>query len=201
MPDRRTALGLLGAALIAPARVFALPFDPQAQRRGVLALAQAQFDRLGDQVARRDFVAVVDFTLPSALPRFHLADMTTGRVTSLLVAHGKGSDPQHDGFLKRFSNEPGSMASSRGAYLTQGPYQGKYGPSLRLAGLDPDNSNAAARALVMHPAWYAEPAMLARWGKLGRSDGCFALSPADFAYALSALGSGRLIYADRLGLG
>ena len=27
------------------------------------------------------------------------------------------------------------------------------------------------RAIVMHPAWYANPDMLEKWGKLGRSDG------------------------------
>jgi len=52
----------------------------------------------------------------------------------------------------------------------------------------------------MHPAWYANPAMLEKWGKLGRSDGCFAMPEADFAEALAHLAGGRLLYADRLGI-
>ena len=52
----------------------------------------------------------------------------------------------------------------------------------------------------MHPAWYANPDMLEKWGKLGRSDGCFAMSEADFNEALWHLSGGRLLYADRLGI-
>jgi len=54
---------------------------------------------------------------------------------------------------------------------------------------------------VLHPAKYANPDMLDRFGKLGRSDGCFAMGEADFNEALWQLSGGRLIYADRLGLG
>ena len=57
-----------------------------------------------------------------------------------------------------------------------------------------------ARAIVLHPAWYANPDMLEKWGKLGRSDGCFAMAEADFNEALWHLSGGRLLYADRLGI-
>ena len=38
-------------------------------------------------------------------------------------------------------------------------------------GLDPDNSLALERAIVVHPAWYAEQAMIDKWGKLIREAG------------------------------
>ena len=53
---------------------------------------------------------------------------------------------------------------------------------------------------MLHPAWYAAPDMLTKWGKLGRSDGCFAINPDDFNEALWHLSGGRLLYADRLGI-
>src|SRR3546814_7753814 len=81
----------------------------------------------------------------------------SGRMTAHHVAHGRGSDPTHCGWLQNFSNEYESLATSRGAYVTGDFYNGKYGYSLRLSGLDPTNSNALGRAIVVHSAWYAEP--------------------------------------------
>lgn len=36
-----------------------------------------------------------DFAKPSSERRLFLVDLTTGGVTSFLVAHGRGSDPDH----------------------------------------------------------------------------------------------------------
>src|SRR3546814_16655006 len=80
----------------------------------------------------------------------------SGRMTAHHVAHGRGSDPTHCGWLQNFSNEYESLATSRGAYVTGDFYNGKYGYSLRLSGLDPTNSNALGRAIVVHSAWSAE---------------------------------------------
>ena len=159
-----------------------------------------EVERAGSVLWRRDIAGVADFGLPSSLPRLHFANLEAGTVRSFLVAHGRGSDPEHDGFLKWFSNEPGSLASSRGAYISYEWYVGKYGVSIRMGGLDADNSNALNRAIVMHQAWYAAPDMLSKWGKLGRSDGCLAMAPDDFNFALTQLSGGRVIYADKLGI-
>ena len=190
-----------GTALAAPARLFAQAWSIPEQHRKVLEIAKEQLERNRARVWRTDMVGVADFALPSSLPRFHFADLEKGQVRSFLVAHGKGSDPEHDGFLKIFSNIPNSLATSRGAFITYEWYKGKYGTSIRLGGVDVDNSNALERAIVLHPAWYANPEMLEKWGKLGRSDGCFAMGEADFNEALWHLSGGRLIYADKLGLG
>lgn len=196
----KAALVGTAAALAQPARVFAQPFSVSEQHRRILDVAKVQMERVRGQLWRTDVVGVADFALPSALPRLHFADLEKGQVRSFLVAHGKGSDPEHDGFLKTFSNEPGSLATSRGAFITYEWYKGKYGTSIRLGGVDPDNNRALERAIVLHPAWYSNPAMLEKWGKLGRSDGCFAMAEDDFNEALWHLSGGRLIYADRLGI-
>jgi hypothetical protein len=188
------------AAALLPARVFAQPFSITEQNRRILGVAREQVARFQGVLWRKDIVGIADFALPSAMPRLHFADLEKGDVRSFLVAHGKGSDPEHDGFLKLFSNDIGSMATSRGAFITYEWYKGKYGTSIRLGGIEPDNSHALDRAIVMHPAWYANPDMLEKWGKLGRSDGCFAMPEADFNEALWHLSGGRLLYADRLGI-
>lgn len=203
--DRRTALkraaaGAAALALAGPGRAFAQPFSIPEQHRRILDVARREVERAGAVLWRRDIAGVADYGLPSSLPRLHFANLEAGTVRSFLVAHGRGSDPEHDGFLKWFSNEPGSLATSRGAYISYEWYVGKYGVSIRMGGLDRDNSNALQRAIVMHQAWYAAPDMLAKWGKLGRSDGCLAMAPDDFNLALTQLSGGRLVFADKLGI-
>lgn len=173
--------------------------DMAAYHRKVLAAAAREKDRVAAQLWRTDLVGLADFALPSSEPRFHFANLENGTVRSFYVSHGKGSDREHDGWLKMFSNVPGSEATSRGAYLTCEWYNGKYGTSIRLVGLDEDNSLALPRAIVVHPAKYADPAMIGRWGKLGRSEGCFAMAPEQFNEALWHLSGGRLLFADRIG--
>jgi hypothetical protein len=168
-------------------------------QRRVVAIAAREADRAGEALWKRDLVGVADFAQPSSAPRLHFVHLESGTLRSFFVAHGRGSDPEGDGWLKIFSNSIGSEATSRGAYVTGPWYDGKYGMSVRLSGLDADNSNAYDRAIVMHPAWYAAPDMLTKWGKLGRSEGCFAMAPEQFGEALWHLAGGRLLYADRIG--
>ncbi|MFL6746419.1 MAG: murein L,D-transpeptidase catalytic domain family protein [Sphingomicrobium sp.] len=149
-------------------------------------------------IQSRDFIGIVDFSKSSAEGRFHVVHLPTGQVESYPVAHGRGSDPDHSGFLEQFSNRPGSAATSNGAYMTADYYNGKYGLSMKVRGLDWTNNNAENRAIVIHNAWYAEPEMIAIHGKLGRSEGCFAFSRADQQRVMARLGGGRMIYADKL---
>jgi hypothetical protein len=164
---------------------------------GLLAAASNALATHNDAIWSRDVIAIADFGLPSAAPRFHLVDVLQGRTTTLRVTHGRGSDPDHTGMLQTFSDVVGSAATSEGAYLTGPLYTGIHGLSRRLTGLDATNAHAEERAIVIHSAWYADAAVAERQGKLGRSDGCFAVSPADIALVLSVLGEGRLLFAGR----
>jgi hypothetical protein len=165
----------------------------------LVEIAKRELERAGSQVWRRDIVGIADFARASTLPRFHFVNLENGAIRSFLVSHGRGSDPGHSGFLQQFSGVPGSEATSRGAYLTAEWYKGKYGTSIRLLGLDADNRTALERAIVMHPAQYAAAGHIAKFGKLGRSEGCFAMGPENFNEALWHLSGGRLLYADRIG--
>jgi hypothetical protein len=149
-------------------------------------------------IRNRDFIGIVDFAAPSADPRFHVVHLPSGHVESHRVAHGRGSDPDHSGFVERFSNDFGSHASSNGAYTTAETYDGKYGLSMKVNGLDWSNNNAMARAIVIHNAWYAEDDMIPVHGKLGRSEGCFAFSRKSQWDVMQRLGGGRLIYAEKI---
>ena len=164
---------------------------------GLLRRALDALELHGDLIAHRDFLGIADFSLPSRSPRFHLLNLGDGSVRSHWVAHGRGSDPGHTGWLERFSNEPRSNATSAGAYRTDVSYLGAHGHSMRLEGLDPTNSNAAARAIVVHGAWYVSEEIIGRCGMLGRSEGCFAIAHASLEEVLTRLGPGRLIYAGK----
>ena len=189
-------------AIVLPPPEPALPtivVPNPAYDRKILTIAKREAERAGARLWRKDIVGVADFARPSTLPRLHFANLESGTVRSFLVAHGRGSDPEHSGFLQNFSNQYGSEATSRGSYLTAEWYSGKYGTSIRLVGMDGDNSAALQRAIVMHPAAYATEEHIVRFGKLGRSEGCFAMSPSEFNEALWHLSGGRLLYADRIG--
>jgi hypothetical protein len=169
----------------------------QALMRRALMAMQREAANLADT----DRLAVVDFALPSRAPRMHLINLDTRMVRSILVAHGIGSDPDYTGWLQQFSNVPGSYASSDGSYVTGPSYIGQHGQSLQLNGLSRTNSNAKERAIVIHSAWYVSEAQAASAGKIGRSNGCFAIAKPSLEYVLNHLGTGRFLYAEKMTLG
>jgi len=183
-----------------PAKLAAQPRRGTLRDRALLDLAKRELDRAGDSIWKRDIVGIADFGVHSAKQRFYFVNMERGEVTASHVSHGAGSDPEHDGWLNSYSNVEGSNATSKGAYVTWEWYQGRYGTSVRLGGLDPTNDAALRRYIVAHRAAYAEPSHIANWGKLGRSNGCFAFGSEQFREFLMNLSGGRLIYADSLGL-
>ncbi len=165
---------------------------PTLLRRALDALENHQ-----GNLEHRDLIGIADFSQHSRAPRFHLLNLGDGTVTSHLVAHGRGSDPAHTGWLERFSNQPRSEATSAGAYRTDATYVGEHGRSMRLEGLDPSNDNAASRAIVVHGAWYVSDDIIRHFGVLGRSAGCLAVANSSLDEVLTRLGPGRLIYADK----
>lgn len=167
-------------------------------RPELLRAALAALDKHGSGLVHRDRIAIADFAAASSQPRFHFLDLASGRTTTLLVAHGSGSDPDHTGWLRRFSNDFGSNASSQGAFIAADYYVGKHGRSQRLIGLDPSNNNALGRAIVIHGAWYANADMIRTHGKLGRSQGCFAVGESELAQVFARLGSGSMVYSAKV---
>lgn len=206
---RRHFLGaslIAGAGLIAPTTLAnpvlrsaqpPVPAQPvQSDLPLALQRALAALDRHAGRIAERDRLAVADFSLHSKEMRFMLVDVAGGRIEkSYLVSHGRGSDPANSGFVQRFSNRPGSNASSRGSFLTGDVYIGKHGRSRRLHGLEEENDLAYARAIVIHGAKYVDRDMARNQGRIGRSLGCFAFERGEIGDVLERLGPGRLLFA------
>jgi len=186
-----------GVTLAATSRVRAMP-SREVLPQPLLRRAKTALEQHRDRLEFADRIAIADFSLASNEARFFIVDLQGGRASAHLVAHGRGSDPAHTGWVERFSNAPGSNASSAGAYVTGNTYAGKHGRSRRLIGLDPMNSNAESRAIVIHAAPYVSERLAQESGKIGRSEGCFAVASESLDEVLAQLGSGRLLYADKL---
>ena len=171
------------------------------------ALASLKAHRV--QAANPGRMAVVDLARHSDEPRFYVLNLRDGSVRNLVTTHGKGSDPDQTGRAVRVSDVPGSLASSTGAYVTGEPYDSTahLSRAVRLDGLDPTNSGARCRCIVIHQANradgqnYASAAWISAHvgadghGQAGRSDGCFAFSGEDYPYVLGRMAPGTFIYA------
>ena len=92
-----------------------------------------------------------------------------------------------DGFSDS-PTSPRSSATCAGAHRTDSPYKGAHGHSKRLEGLDPTNSNAMSRAIVVHGADYVNEKMIGHSGMLGRSQGCFAVAHSSLPEIIARLG-------------
>lgn len=156
-----------------------------------LATALKYFDANKSKIKNKEFIGVIDFSQHSSKERFYVINMITGDVETFQVAHGKGSDPDFDGYATKFSNIPDSNMSSQGIYLTGSTYEGSHGYSLYLDGMSSTNSNARSRAIVIHPADYVVPGQ-----KAGRSWGCPALDPRESQHVIDELKNGAVIYAE-----
>ncbi len=170
---------------------------PRGIRPELFERAMAALQRHSSRIRQQDRIAIADFSLPSSRLRFHFVDLHNGATRSMLVSHGIGSDPAHTGMLQHFSNEVNSEATCEGAFLASNYYVGKHQLSQRLVGLDATNNNALDRAIVIHAAWYSNADMIAKHGKLGRSQGCFAVGQNELDKVFTLLGEGRMIYAEK----
>jgi hypothetical protein len=121
--------------------------------------------------ADKQIISIVDFTKPSSKKRLWIVDLAKQKLLfHTLVAHGRGSGGL---MANNFSNTSESHQSSLGFYVTDDTYFGKHGLSLRLQGLDKGyNTNAKARAIVVHGADYVSQRFVNQNGYLGRSHGC-----------------------------
>lgn len=173
------------------------PLDPYGLiRPDLMQRAMAALDVHHQRIPLRDRMYLVDFQKFSGDLRLFEVDLYSGKVHAYRTTHGRGSDPTHSGYARRFSNTPESYMSSVGAYVTAGASWGsQQGANVLLDGLEYSNNLARDRAIIVHAADYADPAFLEREGKLGRSYGCFSMSHGDLPDVRERMTEGRLLFA------
>ena len=93
-------------------------------RPEVLRLAlEAYASATARHLTSRPVLTVIDYSLSSREKRLWVLDVRREAVLAHeLVAHGRNTG---DDLAERFSNRPGSLQSSLGAFLTGGTYSGK----------------------------------------------------------------------------
>jgi len=141
-------------------------------------------------IRNKNYITVFDIGQHSGRRRLYLIDLATGDVKAMHVAHGSGSDRNDDGIATDFSNVNGSHQSSLGFILTAETYYGKHGESLRLDGQESRNSLVRPRAIVIHSASYVSPSL----SKMGRSQGCPAVSLGNIKDFIAKIKNGSLLY-------
>lgn len=141
----------------------------------------------------KPILTLIDFTRPSTEQRLCVIDLQQQQTLfKSHVSHGRNSG---ENYAVSFSNQPQSFKSSLGFFRTGDTYYGKNGYSLVLEGLEKGkNDKAKERAIVMHGAKYADPAIIKSQGRLGRSLGCPALPPAVSREIINSIKDGALLY-------
>jgi hypothetical protein len=154
----------------------------------------------GHLAASQQHLTVVDFDLPSTEKRLWVLDLATDKILfHTLVAHGHNSG---ENGAQQFSNTNESNMSSLGFYVTGQEYEGKHGHSLRLQGVDEGfNTNAFARAIVMHGADYVSEQFIKQNGRLGRSLGCPALPLDQYSQIIDAVQGGSCLFLSKSNAG
>jgi len=141
-------------------------------RLSLLAYVKAR--KLG--LDNKELLTIIDYSLPSSEKRLWVFDLKRGHMLyNTWVSHGRNSGGTSS---TSFSNKSGSLKSSFGVFVTESrPYMGGNGYSLRIHGLEAGvNDNAYNRDIVFHGARYVNADTVARYGQVGRSWGCPAVS-------------------------
>ncbi|MCZ4223049.1 murein L,D-transpeptidase catalytic domain family protein [Pedobacter rhodius] len=123
----------------------------------------------------KSILTIADFDQESCKKRLYIIDINKKElILNTWVAHGQNSGGDKPSY---FSNAKNSNTSSLGFYLTGEVYFGKHGRSLKLDGMDNGfNNNARERSIVVHGADYVCQESINQLGRLGRSQGCPAVS-------------------------
>lgn len=202
MPEASS--GAIAAAPTAVAAASSAPSVPQAWSSSALAsldrhvldlaLDASRCAVSGGAVANPGTLTIIDYSKPSTESRLWVLDLQTHSVLfNELVAHGQGTG---DNLAVEFSNTPDSHKSSLGLFVTEDPYVGKHGYSLRLNGLDRGfNDRARERAIVLHGAPYVSEQFSKSAGRLGRSWGCPAVREIVARKLIDRVKGGSLVFA------
>ena len=136
---------------------------------------------------------IIDYTKPSNEERFYVLDLNKKKlVYSTRVAHSKNSGLE---IPLEFSDDPNSYQSSLGFFVPLGEYNGAYGYSLRLKGLEENiNANAEDRAIVIHGGDIVEDEYIKKFGFAGRSLGCPVLPNSLTREIIDFIKHGRVLF-------
>ena len=144
-------------------------------------------------IKKEEILSIIDFRKSCNVRRFYTIDLAKRRlIYHTFVAHGRGSG---DLYARHFSNRMGSFQSSLGFFVTGKTYNGEYGYSLYLFGMEKGfNDKARARRIVVHGAYYVGSSALAHNGKIGQTLGCPALPAGPHIAIIDTIRGGTCLF-------
>ncbi len=142
----------------------------------------------------KQLLTIIDYSKPSSEKRLWVFDIKRGRtLLHTWVSHGKNSGTVS---ANSFSNSNGSLKSSIGVFVTDEPYVGGHGISLRMRGLEKGfNDNAYSRNIVFHGASYVNGSLARQLGHIGRSWGCPAVSTDTIKSLVDTIKENTVVFA------
>jgi len=175
-----------GAALLVCLGTVALfAFFPAQPSHNILTKAHELTRKYQARITNGKYIIVIDYDLPVFMPRLWVIERESGEI----IVRSRVSHAWNSGVLmaSAFSNTPGTNQSSIGAFVTADSYQGRFGYSMRIVGLeDGINDKALARAIVFH----------ARRSDLW-SLGCFMTRPEVNTRIIDLTKNGTFVYVHR----
>ena len=143
----------------------------------------------------KSILTIADFDQESCKKRLYIIDLHENKlILNTWVAHGQNSGGDKPDC---FSNTPNSNQSSLGFYITGEIYNGKHGRSLKLDGMDLGfNDKARERAIVLHGANYVSQGTIDQLGRLGRSQGCPAVSSKLANQIIDMISGGSVLFIN-----
>lgn len=146
-----------------------------------------------NKISRSNYLTVCDFSQSSKQKRLYIIDVVNNKlITHTYVAHGKNSGGE---YATSFSNQPESLQSSLGFYITSNTYIGEHGLSLRINGVDPGyNDKALERSIVIHGAAYVDGARVKAGMYMGRSWGCPAVPEKESTNIITTIKNGTCLF-------
>lgn len=147
-----------------------------------------------NQLANPGILSIIDYSQSSNNKRLYIIDLMHQKVLyNTYVAHGKNTGAE---FATSFSNDPNSLKTSLGFYITSVPIMSsKHGEALLINGVEKGfNDKAASREIIIHAANYVCEEFIKRYGMLGRSFGCPAIPPALTASIIATIKAGSCLF-------
>jgi hypothetical protein len=167
--------------------------NPKAVAKTAAFLRNANGNQI-KQIKNRRYVTISDMTMSSVNKRMAVLDLQTGKVAYYRVSHGIGSGPGDT--VASCSNGNGSNQTPPGFHVVNSPYNGKYGDSLKMNGLERRNSASFDRHVVMHArdSEKFSQDVISGLHRISTSEGCPMLTQEDYREVRNEVKGGSLYY-------
>lgn len=141
----------------------------------------------------KDILSICDFSQSSKKKRLYVIDIENKKLMlNTYVAHGKNSGTE---YANSFSNNPNSLKSSLGFYVTRSTYFGGHGLSLKIDGLEKGfNDKANTRNIVVHGSDYVGNDFVRSNNFCGRSYGCPAIPLQESSMVINTIKDGSCLF-------